>query len=582
MKQKGERASDLGLYLRLLRYVRPYWRMFLLTLLAMILLAATDPAIPALLKPMLDGAFIEKDPDTMIEVPLLLILLFAVRGLSSYTSGMCLNWTANKVIMDIREQMFAKLLVFPGEFYDRHNAGSLISKFTYDVTRIGEASSNALTAIVKDSLSIIGLLIWMLYINWQMTSLTILSAPLIMLVVITIRRRLRKMSSKLQDTMADINHVLSECIDGQQIIKLFGGQRQEAERFWQTINSNRRFTMKFVAAAVATGPVIQLITAVVLALIVYIAARQAVAGELSVGAFVSFFTAAGLLLAPLKRLVRVNEHIQRGLAACESVFAMLDEPGESDTGNKGIPKIKGEIEVRNLSHLYGDTGVAALNNISLHIDAGETVALVGPSGCGKTTFARMIPLFYGIGEGKIFIDGHDVQQITLSELRSYLALVSQDVVLFNDTIRNNIAYGGMREADDEAIIFAAKQAHAMEFINKLPAGLDTVIGEKGARLSLGQRQRLSLARALLKDAPILILDEATSSLDTESEYHIQKAIEEVRKGRTCIIIAHRLSTIRNADKIFVLENGKIIEAGDHQQLLKQDGLYAKLLSAGFK
>ena len=574
MKQASQHSSDTSLYLRLLRQVRPYSHIFLLSLLGMAVMAGTEPIKAWLLKPMLDGAFVGKDPAMMVMVPIYLVLLFTLGGIAAFVSDAAVNWVANKIVMDLRQAMFSRLLAAPGGYFDRQGTGALISKFTYDVTQLKEAATGAVTILVRDSLTVAGLIGLMCYIDWRMTLIALVSTPFIAWIVVVLRRRLRTMSYRVQDTMADIHQVLGECIDAQRVVKLYGGRGQEEERFRRIINANRLFSMKFANAAAASGPLVQEIAVLALAVIIYIAARQAIAGELTVGSFAAFFTAVGLIMTPLKRLVRVNEHIQKGLAACESAFALIDEPEEEDAGRLRLQPVRGEIEFRRLSFQYGAAPTKAVEDISLHIKPGETVALVGASGSGKTTLANLLPRFYEAERGTIFIDGQDIRDIALSDLRAGIALVSQDIVLFNDTIRHNIAYGAQRKATEAQILAAAEAAHAMVFIRDLPEGLDTWLGERGTRLSGGQRQRIALARALLKQAPILILDEATSALDTESERQIQQALAEIRRQRTCIIIAHRLSTIEAADRVIVLQRGKIVETGSHQELLRLQGAYA--------
>lgn len=575
-------GTDLGLYRRLLGHVVPYWRVFLLSIVCMVILAGTDPAIPALMQPLLNGAFIDKDPKTIALMPFLFVGLFAIRGAAAYVSNLSLNWVANKVVMDLRQAMFERMIDFPAHFFDQNRSGSLMSRFTYDVTQLKEASANAISTLVRDSLSVFGLLAWMFYINWKLALICLFAAPVIGIIVTIIKRRIRKMSRKVQDTMGDLHHVLAECFDAQKVIKLYGGQEVEKQRFFNTINLHRRFAMKFVMASVATGPAIQMIVAVLIAVIIYVATRQAASGTLLVGDFVSFFAAIAMITGPLKRLAGVNEHVQKGLAACESVFKLLDTEIEHQPGDKELNKAQGKVEFRNVSYSYPETDSKALSNVSINISPGEVIALVGESGSGKTTLANLLPRFYEAQSGSIFYDDIDINELSLLSLRNNIAYVSQDVVLFNDTIRNNIAYGELKDVSDEAVWAAAEAACATEFINELPEKMSTLIGEDGTRLSGGQRQRLAIARALLKDAPLLILDEATSSLDTRSERHIQSALENVKKGRSCLIIAHRLSTIENADRIVVMDKGKIIEQGKHEELLKLNQHYAKLHQVQFR
>ena len=545
--------KDIILYQRLLGHVVPYWRRFLLSIVSMIILAATDPAIPALMQPMLDGAFIKKDPNIMTIIPVLFIVLFAIRGLASYVSGVSLHWVANKVIMDLRQAMFARLVNYPTSFFDNHRSGSLMSRFTYDVTQIKEASTNAISTLVRDSLSVIGLLGWMFYVDWSLALICLAGAPLIGIIISIIRKRLRKMSLQVQHTMGDIHHVLSECFDAQKVVKLYGGQEVEKKRFFDTVNAHRHFTMKFAMAATASSPAVQMVTAIILAIIIYVGIKLATSGSLTVGDFVSFFAAIAMLLGPLKRLAGINEHIQKGLAACESVFALLDMDIESQSGEKELTDAKGKIELRDVSYRYSGFEDDALSSISLSINPGETIALVGESGSGKTTLASLLPQFYEPSSGAIYYDDVDIRELTLHSLRKNISYVSQDVVLFNDTVRNNIAYGELKEVSDNAVYAAAEAACATEFINKMPKGMKTIIGEDGARLSGGQRQRIAIARALYTDPKVLILDECTNSLDVKTEKQILNEVNSLKGKKTIIMITHRLLTLENCDHIYKID-----------------------------
>ena len=532
------------LYARLLTYVRPYWKGFAVALTCMGLSALAEPVFPAMMKFLLDDGF-SKASGTWdwLLYPLAVMGIFLARAVFGFVGEYVMSWVSNNVICELRMAMFARMVRLPTRYYSDNLSGRLMSRIAYDVTGVAGAATNALTSLIKDSLSIVGLMGWLLYLNWKLTLITLSVVPFIAFVVRFFSKRLRGVARGQQESMGKITQVLQETIDGHKVLKIFGGQTYEEKRFYKSVREQRRFAMRATMATAAQSPIVQFFAASGVAIIMGVALKQASNDQTTVGSFVSFITGMLMILPPLRRITDVNAPIQRGLAAAESVFSLIDEDTEEDTGTEKLGRAQGLVEFDNVSFTYPGADRPALNGVSLTVRPGECVALVGPSGSGKTTAANLLPRFYQIDGGEIRVDGHALKDIGLESLRDNIALVSQDVVLFNETIGANIAYGGKHDATPEEVRAAAKAAHALEFIDALPAGFDTMIGENGVKLSGGQRQRLAIARAILKDAPILILDEATSALDTESERHVQAALDELMRGRSTLVIAHRLSTV---------------------------------------
>ncbi|MDM8559141.1 ABC transporter transmembrane domain-containing protein [Candidatus Parabeggiatoa sp. HSG14] len=595
--------NSKALYFRLLRYIIPYWRIFALVILAIIVMAVTDPILAASIQPLLDGGFVEKDPTTMKLMPIFLILLFLIKGLTMLASTIGMTWVASRLVMDLREGMFRKILTLPTSDFDKTSSGVLLSKVTYDVSRVMAAATDVLLILVRDSLAVIGLLAWMFYLNWMLSLIVFSTVPAMIGVIRYVSKRLRKMNTSIQDGMGDMTRVLEEAISGHKLVKIFGGHHYEQNRFQTASEQVRHLEVKTQMTSGLSVFIVQMLTASALGIIIYIAALQSSANHITVGGFVSLFTAMGMLFSPIKRLTKVNDKLQQGLAAAQSVFALIDQTSENDkiqqisshspfsketikkvnTDSSASQMVKkdfvpfsGKLTFQHVDFAYEEQAVPALQDISFTIMPGETVAFVGASGSGKTTLAHLIPHFYSVTRGQLLLDDIDINELSLETLRANLALVSQEVVLFNDTVAANIAYGAMADAPREKIIAAAKEAYAIEFIEQMPEGFDTIIGERGVKLSGGQRQRLAIARALLKDVPILILDEATSALDTQSEQKVQQSLDKLKQGRTTLIIAHRLSTIAKADRIIVMEKGQIVEIGHHTQLIEDQGIYAKL------
>ena len=569
-------ATSRELYSRLLSHVWPYRAAIAGGIVAMIVGGLADAAIVKLVGPLIDELFVHRNANLAVLLPLGIVAVFLVSGIASFAAGYSTQYVAQRVILDLRRAMFAKLMRLPPAYFDDAATASLVTRFTNDVNNLAGASTTVLTVVVRDTVTIVALLAILLHSNWKLTLMTFVVIPPIAVVVRMFSRRLRTMSRESQRAVGGIAEVLDESIANQRVVRVFGGQDYEMRRFEEAGQRLRRYSMKHAAAASGTVPVTQLLVACAIAAIVYLAAGQAFSGSTDVGHFIEFIGAMGLILQPLKRLTGVNEHLQRGLAACESVFDLVDTQEEDDRGTVEIERAQGAIRFDRVSLSYASGTRPALEDVSLEIRPGETVALVGASGSGKSSLIHLLPRFYHPQSGRITLDGHDLESLRLASLRRQISLVSQNVVLFNDTVAANIAYGRAESTPEEAIRRAARAAHALDFIEALPQGLATPIGENGAKLSGGQRQRIAIARAILKDAPVLLLDEATSALDTESERAVQAALEELMKGRTTIVIAHRLSTIESADRIVVMSQGRILEVGSHAQLLESGGAYAGL------
>ncbi|QTL41725.1 lipid A ABC transporter ATP-binding protein/permease MsbA [Xenorhabdus budapestensis] len=566
---------------RLWPIITPFKVGLLVAAVALVINAAGDTLMLSLLKPLLDEGFGKADMSVLKWMPLVVIGLMLLRGISGFVSSYCISWVSGKVVMQMRRRLFNHMMGMPVSFFDQQSTGTLLSRITYDSEQVASSSSGALVTVVREGASIIGLFVLMFYYSWELSLILIVIAPIVAGVIRLVSVRFRRISKNMQNSMGMVTTSAEQMLKGHKEVLIFGGQKVETERFNKVSNHMRQQGMKMVSADSISDPIIQLIASFALAFILYAASFPEIMGALTAGKITVVFSSMIALMRPLKSLTNVNAQFQRGMAACQTLFAILDMEQEKDEGKLEIKKAKGDIEFRDVTFCYPTKDYPALKNISMTIPAGKTIALVGRSGSGKSTIANLFTRFYDVSGGGISLDGHDLREYTLSSLRNQIALVSQNVHLFNDTVANNIAYASEGQFSRAEIERAAEMAYAMDFIEKLDNGLDTMIGENGVLLSGGQRQRIAIARALLRDSPILILDEATSALDTESERAIQAALDELQKNRTSLVIAHRLSTIENADEIIVIEDGNIIERGSHTALLEKEGAYAQLYRMQF-
>ncbi|MFQ2664350.1 lipid A ABC transporter ATP-binding protein/permease MsbA [Aeromonas caviae] len=580
MQQETSQES-WTVFKRLLGYVRDRKLGLVGGIIGMLGYAAVDTTFVYSIKPLIDQGLNGNDSSVLKWMPFFVLGIVALRGCAAFLSNYCMAWVGNHVVMRLQQQVFSHLMAMPMSFFDRQNTGNLLSKVTYDAGQVSSAASSTLVSLVREGATVIGLLGLMFWHSWQLSVIFLVVGPLVGILISIISRRFRKISRHIQQAVGDITTSTEQMLKGHKEVLMFGGQEVEDKRFYQVSNRMRQQTMKMVAADAIGSPIVQMVASVALAVFLYVATIDSVKATLTAGTFTVMVTSMMMLLKPLKSLTDVNNQFQRGITACQSLFGLLDSTPEQDTGTRTLERARGEIEFRNVTFTYPTKETPALRNISFKVEAGKSVALVGRSGSGKSTIASLLTRFYDIDEGEILLDGVNIREYRLSELRKQYALVSQHVHLFNDSVANNIAYAAEEKYSRDEIKQAARIAHADDFVSKMPEGYDTVIGENGASLSGGQRQRIAIARALLRDSPVLLLDEATSALDTESERHIQAAIDELCKARTSLVIAHRLSTIEKADEILVIDEGHIVERGNHQTLMDMHGTYAQLRAIQF-
>lgn len=576
-------AVTFDLWGRVYSRVGPYWKALVLAIVLVSVAAATQPTLAVIMKPLLDNGFSGQHPAYVWQIPLAVIGLMFLRGVASYISAYLFAWVANNMLLGLRREMFSRLLTLSDTDFKHGETGRLLNRFTVDAGNVTSLAAEVITVLVRETLVVVALVGVLLYMSWQLTLIVLVMLPISAMIAQLFIKRLRRINRETIGMNAELTRVVRESIDGQRVIKLFDGYGRESERFEYVNGRLRRFAMRAAIADAALSPLAQFTVALSVGTVISVALYQANTGGLTVGSFAAFMAALGQIFDPIRRLTKLASSMQRMLISAESVFTLVDHEPEADTGTQTLPDpIKGRVEFNAVSHRFPDAETDTLSSVSLIAEPGETIALVGRSGSGKTTLVNMLPRFISPRSGQITIDGHDINDLTLRNLRANLSLVSQDVVLFEGSIAENVAYGALHNASHNEIRAALDAANLLEFVDGLPQGIDTQVGENASQLSGGQRQRLAIARALIKNAPILILDEATSALDNESERQVQASLERLMAGRTTLVIAHRLSTVQKADRILVLEQGRVIEQGSHNELLEVNGTYASLYHMQFR